>query len=882
MKQKIFEQYNTSSLGLTSKEVLKRQEKYGKNILPEQKPPSIFIIFFKQFLSPLIYILLFAATVSVIIGEYIDSYFIFGVLIFNALIGAVQEYSANKSALSLKKMVQIKTFVVRNGNEIEINAEELVPGDVIIIHPGEKVSADITLVEDSNLMVDESMLTGESESVGKISDYESKPDDLIINQKNKLFAGTIIVRGNAKGIVSGIGLNTEIGKIAKSLTKKSEADPPLVKRMEKFSYNMTLIMMFAILIIAGVSLYEGTSLHETFLLSAGLAVAAIPEGLPIAITITLAVGMNRMSKRNVIVRHLVAVESLGSCTVIASDKTGTLTLNELTATVIDYEFKDEKFRGIYSSDKKNKLSKNIDFEKRGSIEKIAITSVLANEGVKNKDDFHGDPVDIAFLKMAEKMGYNVNEIKTSHPEICRINYDSELKYAASFHIIRNRNYAFIKGAPETLLRMSSISNEKKKDIKRKIDLMAQDGLKVLGVAYRQVKSSGKRKYDKKNLKDLDFIALIGMIDPLRPEAKNSVEECHSAGIRVSMVTGDNPITAYAISKELGFVKSPDEVKIGKDLRVAKKSGRRIFDRLTRFTKVFARTEPTQKLDIVESLTRQGEFVAVTGDGVNDAPALKNAHVGVAMGKNGTDIARESSDIIITDDNFSSIVAGIEEGRVAYSNIRKLVFLLVSAGIAEIAIFIVAIFMGLPIPFFAAQLLWLNLVTEGIQDISLSLEKAEGDEMEKPPRNPQEAIFNRIMIKRLILSAIVMTIGVIVTYYCLINIYGWSTADARNIIIMLMVLFENMQVFNSRSENHSLVKQSIKNNPYVIIGTLAAMGAHILATYTPGLRDILKIHPISFYEWLAVLLISLSLIVVMELEKLMRNKFINKKQVKRNN
>jgi Ca2+-transporting ATPase len=398
--------------------------------------------------------------------------------------------------------------------------------------------------------------------------------------------------------------------------------------------------------------------------------------------------------------------------------------------------------------------------------------------------------------------------------------------------------------------------------------MSKRGLKVLGIAYGKIKHH-KGKYTEKSLKKLKLLSLAGMIDPLRPEAKDAIKKCKDAGIDVKMITGDNPLTAFAIAKNLNLISSPDKIVIGTEIKMAKNEGEKEIDELIESTNVFARIEPNQKLDIVDSMGRQGHFVAVTGDGVNDAPALKHTHVGVAMGKSGTDIARESADIIITDDNFASIVNGIEEGRISYSNIRKLIFLLVSAGIAEIAIFLVTFMFGLPIPFFAAQLLWLNIVTEGIQDVALSLEKGEGYEMKEKPRSPNEKIFNKLMIKRVILSVIVMTIGVVATYYYLINVLYWEVGSARNTIVMLMVLFENMQVFNSRSENCSLFKQSFGKNPYIIIGTLGAMLVHIAATYTPGLNTALKIHPIGFEEWFFVLMVSLSLIVVMEIEKWFR-------------
>jgi len=870
---KLYKDYETSSKGLSESDAKKRVETYGLNKLPEEKSPSVIIMFLKQFADPLIYVLLFAAVMSFAIGEHIDSYFIFGVLFFNATIGTIQEYSANKSAMSLKQMVEVKTFVIRDGYEHEIPAENLVPGDIIVLKTGNKIPADIILIETNNLQIDESMLTGESVPVNKDCDFKQPINPSIQDKKNEAFAGTIITRGIGKGIVRATALKTEIGKIADRITQKSETKPPLMLRMEKFSLNLTIIMGFAIIAIAGIAFYRGSSLHETLLLSAGLAVAAIPEGLPIAITITLAIGMNRMAKKNVIVRHLVAVESLGSCTTIASDKTGTLTINELTITEILLP----NDKGISTVEKAKDficLSKECPFNKLSIEKKIAITSVLPNEATEHENKFFGDPVDIAFLRLAIYKGYEITKIIKEFDRVQLIPYSSEIRYSASFNIVGKDIYAFVKGAPEEVLAMCDKSTNIKV-VKKQINEMAKCGLKVLSLACGKISSNGAEEYSEKDLKDLEFLGLIGMIDPLRPEAKEAIKECQKAGIKVLMVTGDNPKTAYAISRDLEFVKSQDEVVTGYQIKEAKNKSDETLDKITKHSSVYARVEPIQKLDIVESLSRNGHFVAVTGDGVNDAPALKNASVGVAMGKNGTDIARESADIIITDDNFASIVHGIEEGRIAYSNIRKLIFLLISTGIAEIAIFIVNMIFNLPIPFFAAQLLWLNLVTEGIQDVSLALEKGEGDEMSKPPRSPDEPIFDKLMIKRIAISATVMTFGISGIFYVLLGM-GLSIENTRNIAIMLFVLFENMQVLNSRSENHSIFAQSFTKNPYLLIGISLATLAHIGATYVPWLSKALKIHPMSAHEWKYIIPIALSIIVVMELEKLFRRIKANKK------
>jgi P-type Ca2+ transporter type 2C len=871
---KLYKEHKTSSKGLNESDINHRIEKYGLNKLPEEKLPSIILIYIKQFADPLIYILLLAAIASFAINERVDSYFIFGILIFNAIVGTIQEYSANKSALSLKKMMEAKTFVIRGGYEQEICVENLVPGDIVILKTGNKVPADIILTETDNLQINESMLTGESIAVNKDCNFEPKQDATIQDKKNLIFAGTIVTRGVGKGIVQYTAIKTEMGKIADKITQKSETKSPLLLRMEQFSLNLTIIMTVAIFIIACLAFYRGVPLRQTFLMAIGLALAAIPEGLPVAITVALAIGMNRMAKRNVIVKHLVAVESLGSCTVIASDKTGTLTINELTITEV--LLPNNKGMSIVEKVKNYiHISKEKNFNKLSTEKKIAITSVLPNEGAEHDDEFFGDPVDIAFLKLAMYKGYTISEIHKKFSRIKLIPYASENRYSASFNLMDKDTYAFVKGAPETVSSMCRLKPVEIKTIKKQTDRMAQCGLKVLSLACGKVNNTKNQEYSEKHLTNLEFLGLVGMSDPLRPEVKKAIKECQGAGVKVLMITGDNPKTAYTVAKDLKLIKSPEDLVTGYQIKTAKDKSYEELDNITKKSSIYARVEPIQKLDIVKSLTRNGHFVAVTGDGVNDAPALKNASIGVAMGKNGTDIARESANIIITDDNFASIVHGIEEGRVIYSNIRKLIFMLVSTGAAEIGIFIVNMLLGLPLPFFAIQLLWLNVVTEGVQGITLAYEKAEGDEMQKPPRSPMEPIFNKIMIYRIVISALIITIGISGAFYYLLKI-GYSEQNTRNIAMMLFVLFENLQVLNSRSEHHSIFQQSFIKNPYLLMGISLATLVHIAATYIPWLNQALNIHALVWMEWKFILPIVLSIIVIMELEKFIRKIIVKNK------
>ncbi len=875
----IYKVYESDAYGLTTEEAKDRLIKYGANELPEEKITPLPIIFILQFANPLIYILLGAAVLSFIVGEHVDSYFIMSVVSFNAIIGTIQEYSAKKSASSLKKIVEIKTFVCRDKNEIEIPARELVVGDVVILKEGSKVPADIILTQSKNLKVDESMLTGESLPVNK--DFQFIPTNTasIQDKLNECFAGTIVIKGHAKGVVKATGLYTEIGKIADKITQKSTAKSPLMERMEKFTTKFTIIIGIAIIMIAALALHNGIEWKETLMMAASLGVAAIPEGLPIAVTICLAIGMNRMAKKNVIVKNLVAVEALGSCTCIASDKTGTLTINELS--VVEIIIPND---GIISMIEKVRdylpIEKEDNFKKMNIEKRILMSFVLPNEASEKDGVFYGDPVDVAFLKVACQKGYKIKQIHKKYPNVQLLPYTSEAKFSASFNDVDGKCYAFVKGAPEVVLNMCKASDKIIDDIKFKLDSLTKKGLRVLATACGEVqeKIEKNEEFLEKDLHGLEFLSLVAMIDPLRPEAKQAVKECQGAGINVVMITGDNPKTAFAISSELGFVKSQKEVVVGADLKKALDVGTEVLDEITKTTKVYARVEPTQKLDIVESIRRNGNFVAVTGDGVNDAPALKNANVGIAMGKKGTDIARESANIILTDDNFASIVKGVEEGRLTYSNIRKIIFFLISTAFAEIGIFVLATLFKLPLPFTALQLLWINVITEGIQGIAIALEKTEGNEMSRPPRKPTEPIFNEIMLTRIIITSIVMVLGCFFTYNFVLNASNDLTL-ARSATIFLMILFQNMQVFNSRSETKSIFKQGFFKNPFLFVSITIVTLAHIVASYVPVFDLFLKIDPLSFNELALIVPISLLIIVIMELEKIVRKIIKNKFNIK---
>jgi calcium-translocating P-type ATPase len=872
-----------SENGLSQAEAAVRSEVYGPNELLETEAPGLMQLFFSQFLSPLIYVLLAAAVVSVLLEEFTDAGFITAVLVINAIIGMIQEYHAQKSAEALKKMLLARAIVLRDGESFEIDAVGLVPGDIVLLESGSKVPADMRLLQMFNLEVDESLLTGESVPVQKQAGLVLAEETPMADRVNMLFSGTLVNRGRGRGVVTATGNVTEVGRLAKAMQRGDAAKPPLILRMERFTMNIAMALGVAVLLLAAVEFYNGIGWHEVFIVSVALAVSAIPEGLPVALTVALAIGMNRMAKRNVIVRRLVAVEALGSCTVIASDKTGTLTMNQLTVRRIVMPSSEPwqvSGDSLSPDGTVNAESGAFSESEAGQLNVLCRAAALCNEGFFGQRDgqwvSHGDAVDVALLVMAHKVGLTQPGLLSRHPEQASIPYESEFGYAATLHSDGDNSLILVKGALEKLLPMCdsmlTTAGEKAIDagmLEHQLETLAADGYRTLAFAHAQVKSSPEvSDFGREDLKGLTLLGLVGMIDPLRPEARAAVESCHRAGIRACMITGDHPSTAYAIAREIGLVERMEQVVTGSQLRELEKAGQNQMDALVAEANVFARVEPSQKVDIVQSLQRSGHFVAVTGDGANDAPALTASHVGVAMGERGTDVARESADLVLADDNFASIVAGVEEGRIAYRNIRKVIFLLISTGAAELVLFFLSLALAMPLPLTAVQLLWLNLVTNGIQDVALAFEPREGNEMQQPPRQPKEPIFNRIMIERTLISAVVIGVLAFLVFQNLLSV-GMSIDEARNSTLLLMVLFENVHAFNSRSEERSVFRHNPLANPLLLFGTLIAQLVHIGSMYMPGLSTVLGVQPVSFMHWLELVPVALVILLVMELHKWIR-------------
>ena len=866
----VLDSLGTVTGGLSDEEAASRLAHVGPNTLPRRKPPGLIEILLRQFRSPLIYLLAIAAAVSLVIGEAKDAAFILGVLLINAVIGTVQEARAERASQALQQLLRIRAAVRRSHRVLDVDAETLVPGDVVYLESGNRVPADLRLVAAHGLEVDESLLTGESLPVTKDAGWSGGPGTPIADRLNMLHAGAMVARGRCHGVVVATGAQSAIGSLALDVIRSEGGRPPLVERMERFTRRIAMVVLVAAAGIAVMGVFLGRyAVTEMFMFGVALAVSAIPEGLPVALTVALAIGTTRMARRGVIVRRLAAVEGLGSCTLIASDKTGTLTCNELTVqqarspTGRVYEISGQGFvpDGCFLVD-----GLPIEPDEAEQLADLARTVTLCNEAELLRRDggwaWRGDPTDVALLTMAHKLGWHKEATQERHPQVNEIPFEPERQFAATFNRHGDEVRVHVKGAPERVLGMLAPGQDSEAPLAMARE-MAEAGYRVLAVAQGPAPADLGVADSPPVPADLEFAGLVGMIDPLRPGVREAVAEAREAGVATVMVTGDHPLTALAISRDLGLASSADEVVTGADL-VAAEAGS--LPGLIARTKVFARVAPHQKLEIVNAAREAGHFVAVTGDGINDAPALRAANIGVAMGKSGTDVAREAAELVISDDHFGTITAGIEEGRIAYNNIRNVIYLLVSTGAAEVILVALALTFGSPIPLLPVQLLWLNLVTNGIQDVALAFEPGVGDERLSPPRPPRESIFNRLMIERTLVAALFMgVVGFGLFQWCLAA--GWSEVASRNALLLLMVLFENVHLFNCRSETRSAFAMSPLRSPVLMIGMVAAFSIHVAMTYLPAGNVLLATQPVDAALWLQLLMLSLPIIIVMELHKL---------------
>ncbi|MDH3330093.1 MAG: HAD-IC family P-type ATPase, partial [Desulfobulbaceae bacterium] len=843
----------------------------------EEEKISKFRILLHQFVSPLIYILLIAGIVTIFLHEYIDSGVIFSVVILNAVIGFIQEHKAEESVRALRKMVVPKAKVLRSGKEREIHSEEVVPGDLVLLASGSKVPADLRLIHTIELKIDESMLTGESvpaeKQISSIGEENLTPGD----QGNMAFMGTIAVTGRAKGVVVETGQKTVLGQIAEQVKEVAVLKTPLQNKLDWFAKVIGLVVLVFSAIVFGAGILRGIKAGEMFLVAVATAVSAIPEGLPVAVTIAMAIGVARMARRNAIIRKLPAVETLGSTTVIGSDKTGTLTRNEMTVKLIydgkhiyevtgsGYEPKGEMLHdGLPVKVKEEKHLVNV----------LRIGSLCNESSVYEKDGFYrvdGDPTEGALVVSAMKAEFSVEEEKEKFQQLAIIPFESERGYMATLVKHRGKKFIFAKGAPEKILEMSTKSSEDeildRKEVAGIAGEFAREGLRVLAFASKEVPSEMEDLTHHDVESGLIFAGLQGMIDPPRTEVIHAIKGCKTAGIRVVMITGDHSDTALAIARKIGIGSDVSEVLTGKELEAM--SDRELYSRIPTVS-VFARVSPQHKMRITQQLIAQGEIVAITGDGVNDAAALKAAHIGVAIGRSGTDVAKEASDMVIADDNFASIFAAVEEGRVVYENIKKVTLFLVSCGFGELVAIIGTLLLGMPIPYIPAQILWLNLVTNGLQDVALAFEPAEKNILARPPRSPKERILSPLMLQRTFLMGMVMAIGTLFMFILSLN-SGESLEKARTVALTTMVFFQFYQAGNCRSGSQSLFRMNPISNPLLFFSVIAAFFAQLAVIYVPAFQWIFRTEPITLMEWVQIGLVSSTIVIAVEFDKWVRGR-----------
>jgi P-type Ca2+ transporter type 2C len=889
----ILERLETSPHGLAHEEAQRRLDVYGRNLLPTRKPPTMWQIILHQVASPLIYILIGAGVVAIVLQDYRDAAFIFAVILLNTSIGTFQEWRAEKSAQSLQNLVRTDARVRRGGESATVAAEELAPGDIVLLEAGDRVPADLRLLQARSLAVDESFLTGESIAAEK--QVSSLAEETVVSERSNIaFASSVVTNGRGVGVVIATGMDTEVGKIARSIAEEEGGKAPLVLRMERFARQIAVIILIVAVLLGSVLLVQGTPLAEVFLIVVAIAVSAIPEGLPVALTVVLSIASQRMSRRNVIVRRLNTVESLGSCTLIASDKTGTLTVNQQTARQIllpnGHSF---AVGGLgYNPDgtvRAEGADDGSDFSPdREVMRELAVVGVLCNTAeIKQCDDgwqHQGDAMDVALLFMSYKLGHDPQEISASHELLAEIPFSSEQRYAAAAYKTRGgvngtgrHVQVGVKGALEAVLPFcetmqvngSSVPLDPA-GINEAAEQMAVSGYRVLALARGDMPElSAPDRLEEDDLEGLTLVGLVGFIDPLREEVRDAVAEALTAGVHVIMITGDHPATALSIARELDIADSEDQVMTGSQLAALGDKDAAALAAEIREVRVFARVAPEQKLLIVDALMALGEFVAVTGDGVNDAPALRKANIGVAMGS-GTDVAKDTASLIITDDNFASIVAGIEEGRFAYANVRKVTLLLIATGAAELLLLGLAILFQLPLPLVAVQILWLNLVTNGIQDVALAFEAGEGEVMLQRPRDPSEGIFDRAMIQQVAIAGATMGLICFGFWWYLLD-SGLAEDAARNLVLALLILMQSWHALNSRSEIRSAFRVPLRNNPILVGGIFAALGVHILATLTPLGQEVLRLEPLAVETWLQLAGAAAVVLVVMEVYKLINHR-----------
>ena len=845
--------------GLTDKEVIKLRKKYGYNKLDEKKKESIFIKFISQFKDFMIIILLIAALVSAIVSyfegtkEYTDSIIIVVIVVINALIGVIQESKAEKSLEALKKLSSPTSRVLRNGKTITIDSTLLVPGDIIELEAGNFVPADCRLISSYNLKIEESALTGETVPVTKDAKVILPSNVALGDMINMAFSTTIVTNGHAQAIVTETGMNTKVGKIAKMIITDEAPQTPLQKKLAGIGKSLGIICLIICLTIFIIGLFKGISISEMFMTSVGLAVAAIPEGLPAVVTIMLSIGVTKMSKNNAIIRKLPAVETLGSSSIICSDKTGTLTQNKMKVTKI-CNYKEDITNDTHSQ--------NFNF--------ILELGSMCNDCKINGKTVIGEPTESAIVNIGLKYGKNKNTLYEQMRRVNEIPFDSERKMMTTIHKIGSKYRIITKGAPDVIIQKCNyiynngstnyMNTSTQNNILNTNEKMATEALRVIAIAYKDVSSLPNNINSENIEKDLVFVGLIGMIDPPRAGVKEAIFTAKKAGIKTVMITGDHILTAKAIAKDLGIYSDGDIAITGNELD--KLSDREFQKNIMKYS-VFARVSPEHKVKIVKAFQKAGNVVAMTGDGVNDAPALKNADIGVSMGLNGTDVAKNASDMILTDDNFVTIVKAVKEGRHIYDNIKKAVHFLISTNVGEIVTIFLGLLLGLDTPLLAIHLLWINLVTDSFPAIGLGLEPEEKYIMNRKPKNPKKGLFADGLWFKIFFEGCMIGVLTLLAFYTGSTKYDINVG--RTMAFLTLGLTELVHSLNIRSDE-SLFEVGLLKNKYLIFAFLLGAILQIGVTLIPQIATIFDVMPLSPIQWIYTIVISICPLFIMEAKK----------------
>ncbi|HEX2954264.1 MAG TPA: cation-translocating P-type ATPase [Bacillota bacterium] len=861
--------------GLPNEEAVQRIKRYGNNSIEQRKKLSPWSIFFAQFTDFMVLVLIGATVISALLGELIDAGTILAIILINAILGLVQEYRAERSLAALKELSAPQARVLRDSQIVLVDGKEVVPGDILMLEAGDRISADARIIIAEALEVNEAALTGESMSVVKDPKAIQEKELSLGDRKCMVYAGTTVTQGRGTAIVVATGMSTQLGEIAHLLENTEDEETPLQKRLDQLGHWLVFICLFICAAVATLGILRGEPFRVMFLTGVSLAVAAIPEGLPAIVTISLAIGVQRMIRRNVLIRKLPAVETLGCATVIGSDKTGTITQNRMVVTrfnVLDKEMKvlGEGYnpQGSISQDGHPwhvKLLKDRD----EYIDHFFRALVFCNNArlIRTGQEWNiqGDPTEGALLTLAAKSGYSLDD--QSVQRLGEIPFSSERRRMSVAVNYKGQHYLYVKGSVDNLLSLSvkiatsegvqTISPFFKRQIEESAEKMAEAALRVLGVAYRPLYNL-KEKLNKEEERDFIFLGLVGMMDPPRPEVKEAISRCRQAGIRTLMITGDHPATAKAVAEEIGLLQK-GRIITGNELEMMDNAA---LTKVVGQADVYARVSPNHKLLLVRALKRRGEIVAMTGDGVNDAPAVKEASIGVAMGMTGTDVTKEASSMVITDDNFASIVAAVEEGRGIYENIRKFIRYLLGCNIGEVLTMFGASLLGLPLPLTPLQILWTNLVTDGLPAVALSMDPPDSGLMRLPPRSPREGIFGRGLGKRVLLQGIVIG-GITLGIFALTLSLSHDLLMARTAAFASLVFSQLTYVFVCRSERRTLWQISLSKNPYLVGAVLVSGSMQLVAMNIPFFRNVFATVPLTGGQWLWILSGALISVVAAE-------------------